>query len=63
MMEYELIDEATVTQLATGATVLVAFDYLKRQSIPVPDVWREKMCKFEGLQGQDGHPPVSIHSR
>jgi acyl-CoA thioester hydrolase len=60
MMEYELIDEATVTQLATGATVLVAFDYLKRQSIPVLDTWREKICKFEGLQGQSGHPPVGI---
>ena len=47
MMEYELIDDAKVTQLATGATVLVAFDYRAKQSIPVPDTWRKKIYKFE----------------
>jgi acyl-CoA thioester hydrolase len=62
MMEYELVDEATVTQLATGATVLVAFDYHTRKSIPVPDVWREKICKFEDLHGHTGHPAVDVNS-
>lgn len=47
MMEYELIDDAKVTQLATGATVLVAFDYRTKQSIPVPEAWRQSIFKFE----------------
>ena len=47
MMEYELINQTTMTQLATGATVLVAFDYRAKQSIPVPDTWRKKIYKFE----------------
>lgn len=49
MMEYELIDDPSQTQLATGTTVLVAFDYYKKHSIFIPDAWREKICKFENL--------------
>ena len=49
MMEYELIDDATQTRLATGATVLVAFDYRTRKSIPVPEAWRKQIYEFESL--------------
>ena len=48
-MEYLLSDAGTQTSLATGSTVLVAFDYHLQTSIPVPDVWRSKISEFEGL--------------
>ena len=48
-MEYRLSDATTKTTLATGSTVLVAFDYRKQQTIPIPPAWREKIGAFEGL--------------
>ncbi len=39
------VDERT---LATGRTVLVAYDYRLGQSIPIPDEWRRKISAFEG---------------
>ena len=35
-------------QLATGRTVLVAYDYRHGRSIPIPDDWRRKISAFEG---------------
>ena len=35
---------------ATGQIILVAFDYHKNTTVPIPDVMREKISKFEGLQ-------------
>ena len=34
--------------LATGRTVLVAYDYRHGRSIPIPDDWRRKISAFEG---------------
>ncbi len=48
-MEYQISAAATKTILATGSTVLVAFDYRKRQPIAIPDDWREKISEFERL--------------
>ncbi len=48
-VEYQINDAETKTSLATGSTVLVAFDYRKQQTIPIPDVWREKISRFESL--------------
>jgi acyl-CoA thioester hydrolase len=47
-MEYEMLDAATNTALATGSTVVVTFDYRKQTTIPIPDDWREKITRFEG---------------
>ena len=50
VMEYALEDAATQQVLATGETIMVAFDYPTNQSIPVPQDWREKIHQFEGTQ-------------
>jgi acyl-CoA thioester hydrolase len=36
-------------ELAGGSVVLVAYDYHKAASIPLPQAWREKIAQFEGL--------------
>ncbi len=48
-MEYRLEDAETDVELASGSTVLVAYDYRTRQTVPIPDDWREKIKRFEGL--------------
>jgi acyl-CoA thioester hydrolase len=47
-LAYSLRDKSTHEELATGRTVLVAFDYLSNKSIAIPDVWRSTIQKFEG---------------
>ena len=46
-MEYRMFEAASNTELATGSTVLVTFDYRNQQTIPIPDLWREKISAFE----------------
>lgn len=53
-MEYSLEDTGTGQELATGSTVLVAFDYLSGQTIPIPPAWREIITAFEGPALSDG---------
>jgi acyl-CoA thioester hydrolase len=48
VMEYALEDSDTKQVLATGETIMVAFDYPTNQSILVPDDWRDKIHQFEG---------------
>lgn len=47
--EYRMIDGGTQQELATGSTVLVAYDYRTRKPIPIPDEWREKISAFENI--------------
>ncbi len=47
-LAYSLRDRSTHEELATGRTVLVAFDYLSNKSIPIPEIWRSTIQKFEG---------------
>ena len=35
---------------ATGTVVLVAYDYLKHQTMRVPDAWRQRIEEFEGRE-------------
>ena len=35
--------------VATGRTVQVAYDYAARQSIPVPQAWRDAIAAYEGV--------------
>ena len=49
VLEYLLEDADTRQVLATGETIMVAFDYPTNQSIVVPDDWREKIHRFEGI--------------
>ncbi len=43
-------EEATQRRLmASGRAVLVAYDYGRQTSIPIPVNWREALARFEGL--------------
>jgi acyl-CoA thioesterase FadM len=35
--------------LASGSTVLVAYDYRAERTIPIPDDWRQAIASFENL--------------
>jgi acyl-CoA thioesterase FadM len=63
-MEYSLEDGASGQLLATGASVLVAYNYRESATISIPDDWRQTITKFEGLEGSfleaiDDEPPPS----
>jgi acyl-CoA thioester hydrolase len=47
-MEYRLEDGANGILLASGSSVLVAYDYREAHSMPVPDGWRRAILEFEG---------------
>lgn len=44
-MEYRLTVDGELA--ATGRSVQVAYDYGAQRSIPIPDVWREKISAYE----------------
>lgn len=46
-MAYIIKREADSTIFATAHSVLVAYDYLTEQSVPMPNDWREKVLAFE----------------
>ncbi len=46
-MEYLIRDQNDQHELASGRTVLVAFDYLAGQSITVPERWKKLIQSFE----------------
>ena len=50
-LEYSLVREegGKETELATGSSVQVCFDYKKQQTIPIPETWKKKVQTFEGL--------------
>jgi acyl-CoA thioester hydrolase len=48
-MEYRMFEVTSRMELATGSTVLVTFNYRNQQTIPIPDVWREKISAFEKI--------------
>jgi acyl-CoA thioester hydrolase len=46
---YSVRELGTGQEMASGRTVLVAYDYELEQSIPIPDRWRQTIREFEGL--------------
>lgn len=48
-MEYRMEDTQTQQELATGASVLVTYNYHENQSIPIPDHWRRAINDFENM--------------
>jgi acyl-CoA thioester hydrolase len=48
-MEYLIEDAMNGAELATGSTALVAYDYRTHQTVPIPEDWREKIKRFEGI--------------
>jgi acyl-CoA thioester hydrolase len=49
-VDQNIVHAETGEMLASGYVILVAYDYHTRRSIPIPDVMRETISKFEGLQ-------------
>ena len=49
-VEQNIVKIAGGEELAKGEIVLVAFNYREQKTIPVPDDWREKISRFEGLK-------------
>jgi acyl-CoA thioester hydrolase len=47
--QYEIEDSQNGKVHATANTVQVAYDYHKSQTIPLPDIWRDKITAFEKL--------------
>lgn len=48
-VEHNIFDGANGAELATGSTILVAYDYRAAKSMPIPDEWRAKIAQFESL--------------
>ena len=48
-MVSQLEDSDQHILLATSDTVMVAYDYHQKTSIPIPDDWRERISRFEGI--------------
>ena len=49
-VEQNIINAESGKVLAAGQVILVAFDYHSNKTLPVPDVMREKISKYEGLE-------------
>jgi acyl-CoA thioester hydrolase len=52
IVEQNVVQAETGEVLASGQVVLVAFDYRAQKSMPIPDVMRETIAVFEGLEVQ-----------
>jgi acyl-CoA thioester hydrolase len=48
-MTYSLQEAESGKEFATGMAVMVTYDYRKRQTIPIPQNWREAMAAFDHL--------------
>ena len=46
---YRIEDASSGLELATGSTVLVAYDYRRQRTIPIPQTWRERIMAFEEI--------------
>jgi acyl-CoA thioester hydrolase len=49
-MDYRLEQAGSSQRMATGSSVLVAYDYRTGQSIPIPAHWRAAIAEFEQLE-------------
>ena len=47
--EYVVVNAENGEEYARGTSVLVAYDYRTRNTIPIPQEWREKIGRFEGI--------------
>ena len=44
---YEIFSEDGQVRSALGTTTMVAYDYLRHESIPVPQIWRDQVAAYE----------------
>jgi|YelNatPaOPRAMG01_1025707.scaffolds.fasta_scaffold00312_32 acyl-CoA thioester hydrolase len=59
LCEYQVADAGDNQIYAKGETVMVAYDYHTRQSIPIPVGWREKIADFEGIPTSENRLPTN----
>ena len=48
-VEQNIVNNASGQEMAKGEIVMVAFDYQSKKTISIPDEWRNKISRFEGL--------------
>ena len=48
-IEQNIVNNASGQEMARGEVVTVTFDYQSKKTISIPEEWREKISKFEGL--------------
>jgi acyl-CoA thioester hydrolase len=48
--EYRIENSRDASLFASGSSVLVAYDYQAKKSVPIPAEWRNLIQKFEGLE-------------
>ena len=48
--EYRIEDGRDASEFATGTSVLVAYDYHNKRSVPIPEEWRKAILQLEGLK-------------
>jgi len=49
-VEQNIVHAENGDVLASGYVILVAYDYHTNKTVPIPDVMRETISRFEGLQ-------------
>ena len=49
--DYQLEDGRDASIFATGSSILVAYDYHNKRSVPIPEEWRKAILHYEGLVG------------
>jgi acyl-CoA thioesterase FadM len=45
--EYRIEDARDASEFASGSSVLVAYDYQNKRSVPIPEEWRKAILHFE----------------
>jgi acyl-CoA thioester hydrolase len=45
-----VVNDGTDLVYASGTVILVAYDYLQRKSIPVPEEWKQKIGGFDEVE-------------
>ena len=48
-VEQNIVNNASGQEMAKGEIITVTFDYAAQSTISIPDEWRDKISKFEGL--------------
>ena len=59
-MEYSLEHAEDGSVFATGSSVLVTYDYATRQTVAIPETWRQSIHQFEQMTiSKDPHDHTS----
>ncbi|MGA7193005.1 MAG: thioesterase family protein [Anaerolineales bacterium] len=48
-VEQNIVNSSNGQEMAKGEIVMVTFNYQSKKTISIPDEWRDKISRFEGL--------------